>query len=140
MTPPTHNPDTLLSQTRWVRNLALRLVGDPQLADDLATLAGEDIEDLIIVVGLRVHLQVSLSDPAQATRVIVLDAEGERVEIDRIQGNSRREGYDAPILRGRTDVLTVPDSATILVLLRDGEEVGRQELTLVRGEVLQVRF
>ncbi len=36
MTPPTHNPEALLSQTRWVRNLALRLVRDPDLADDLA--------------------------------------------------------------------------------------------------------
>ena len=125
----------------------LRLDGEDILSHEygrneqnLATLAGEGVEDLTIVVGLRVHLQVTLSDPARATQVVVLDAEGECVQINVIQGNSRREGLDASLEAGRTDVLTVPDSAATLVLLLDGEEVARQELNLVRGVVTQVRF
>lgn len=106
----------------------------------LAALAGERIADLEIVVGLRLHLQVTLADPDAADTLEVLDGEGQPIEINVIMGTSRRESRSVGFQDGRTDVLTVGDSAATLRLSKDGREVSRRSVTLVRGEVNQVRL
>jgi protocatechuate 3,4-dioxygenase beta subunit len=98
--------------------------------------AGEGrLEDLEIVVPLRVRLRVELSNPAEADAVAVLDEAGEPIVINVIAANGRREDERMPIVAGRTEVLTVTDSAATLVLLAGNSEVRRVPLALRRGDV-----
>ena len=44
-----------------------------------------------------------------------------------------------PLVEGRSDVLTVPDSAATLVLMSNGAEVRRIPLDLVADQINEIR-
>jgi RNA polymerase sigma-70 factor (ECF subfamily) len=124
----------------------LRIDGDDVVSEDwgrrneggLAALSNGRVEELEVVVRLRVRMQVHLADPAEADAVRVLDADGAAVVINLIQAGSRSEREVFPLVAGRSDVLTVDDSAATLVLEREGQEVRRVPLALQRGELNRV--
>jgi len=124
----------------------LRLDGDEIVSDDwgrhapggIAALSDGKVENLEILARLRVHMQVLLADPAEADAVRVLDAEGAPIPIDVVRAGGRSTSREVALGAGRTEVLTVDDRATTLVLVRQGEEVRRVPLALVRGQVNRV--
>lgn len=106
----------------------------------LGELARGALEELEIVVPLRVHFQVEVADPSLADEVAVLDGDEHEIVINLIQADSRRENEHMPLIDGRSDVLTVTDDAATLVLLRDGQPVARHELQLERGRVNRIQL
>jgi len=106
----------------------------------LAKLAGEDPEEVRIVVHRRAHFRIELADAGEADALAVLDPEGERLEISEFRGSSRGEGWRQAIVDGRSNTLAVSDRAATLVLLKEEAEVRRVPLHLVPGgEVAVVR-
>lgn len=124
----------------------LRIDGEDILSDDwgrrapggLAALSDGRIEELEVVVRRRVHLQVHLTEPAEADALRILDEAGEPITIDLIQAGGRRSMPEMPLVGGRSDVLSVHDGATTLVLVRQGEEVRRATLALQASGVNRV--
>lgn len=121
----------------------LRIGGEDVIADDwgrhveggLAALSDGKIEDLEVVAALRMHLKVELTDPTEADEFGALDEDGNEIVLNLIQATSRMEDVRMPILDGRSEVISATDSARTLVLYKDGVEVRRAPLALVRGEV-----
>jgi RNA polymerase sigma-70 factor (ECF subfamily) len=124
----------------------LRIDGEDVVSDDwgrrteggIAALSDGRVEELNVVVRLRVHMQVHLADPSEADAVRVLTAEGTPIVINLIQAGARREQQVMPLVGGRSEVLTVDDSSATLVLEREGEEVRRVPLALQRGQLNRV--
>jgi RNA polymerase sigma factor (sigma-70 family) len=129
----------------------LRIDGAEIISDDwgrhtpggLAELSDGRIEDLRIEVRVRMRAQVFLSDPDEADRLRVLRRDGSPLRINLVRGDGRREVDEATVERdteggGRTEVLTLDDSAATLVLLRGDEEVRRVTLALQRGVLNRV--
>jgi hypothetical protein len=129
----------------------LRIDGAEIISDDwgrhtpggLAELSDGRIEDLRIEVRVRMRAQVFLSDPDEADRLRVLRRDGSPLRINLVRGDGRREVDEITVERdaeggGRTEVLTLDDSAATLVLLRGDEEVRRVTLALQRGVLNRV--
>ncbi|MEO0652929.1 MAG: carboxypeptidase-like regulatory domain-containing protein, partial [Planctomycetota bacterium] len=95
----------------------------------------DDPLDVVLEVGLRRRFQVHLADPARADALSVLDSDGNPLSISLIMGNSRRDGPRMQIEGGKTGVLTVADTASMLVLYRGQQEVERLPIELGDSDV-----
>src|SRR5262249_30871870 len=98
------------------------------------------MDQLRIVVGLRLHLRVEASAAQPGDRVAVLDEKGAPLMINVFRGRSRNTTEDVELKEGRSDTLAVPDTATTLVLKRGETIVSRTPLALTAGEVNVVRL
>lgn len=96
---------------------------------------GERLTGLEVVVPVRLQLQLTLDDPAEADAVRILDALGQPVTINTFQFDRRRLRAKVPVVDGRSEVLSVTDAAAVAELLRGGEPVRRIPLALLRGEL-----
>jgi RNA polymerase sigma factor (sigma-70 family) len=107
-----------------------------------ATLEGvHDATHLELVASLRLHLQVEISEPRdRADRLKVFDARDRRVLLSVFHGSGAHASFDMPIRDGRSDVISVADTAATLVLYREEEEVARVPLNLSPGEPNLVRY
>ncbi|MFN0008983.1 MAG: hypothetical protein ACKVXR_13860, partial [Planctomycetota bacterium] len=115
--------------------------GDERFKEtQVRALPKDRIEDLEIAVDLRCHLQVELADPSTADSLSVLDAQGRRLIINIIAGNSRHEDERAEIADGRSSPMAVPDSGQTIVLYKNGVEVARKSVTLAPGDLMQVKM
>ena len=100
---------------------------------------GQPVDNLVIQVSLRLHVRFELSDQDLADRVGALNAEGRRINLSIMSGGGV-DSYDrVPLREGRSQVLSVPESVTTLVLFKDGEEVRRISVLLEPGEVNVIR-
>lgn len=89
--------------------------------DGLARLVGGVDDDVRIVVSSRCHVQLQLRKPGEATGFSVLDASGRELNIDHFEANGRTTLDVFPFdEHGHTPVLTVAETATVLVLHKDG--------------------
>jgi len=155
----------LLEQVTWVRQLARNLVRDPHLAEDLAQetltaalaarigaqgLGQEDalpnglqlpeqegqLERLRIELNRRMNVRVELRVDDSADEVEILDTDGIPLMIQVFHSVSERKAMGRiEIVGGVTDIFTVPEYATTLILYRGGKEVGREALAATPGEV-----
>ncbi len=133
---------------RVPQNLAyLRIDGEEILPlewgrseQSLLALIGEDPAEIEIVVPRRCHVKVELIDPARAAEVAFLDSDGEPVDANVMQGNSRRTTERVSFVEGRTPTLAVTDAAVTLVLYLAGEEVHRESIELGSGELNLLRY
>jgi protocatechuate 3,4-dioxygenase beta subunit len=103
-------------------------------------LGKEPKKDLEIVVTVRVHLKVEIADEDLADELAIEDADGKAIVINIIRGNGRDERPRAGLVAGRTETLAVPDTAAVLVLYKQGEEIRRVPLRLAAGEVNLIRL
>ena len=69
----------------------------------------------------------------------MLDDTGESVHIHLNRGDENRADRTLPILRGRSEVLTVTDRVTTVLLEKEGVVVRRIPVTLIGGSVNVVR-
>ncbi|MGE3174169.1 MAG: sigma-70 family RNA polymerase sigma factor [Planctomycetota bacterium] len=102
-----------------------RPIGDPALPR---------LRGLELVATVRVHLQVRLRDPAEATHFAVLDRDGAPMRLQTWKGKPML-GTRAELLEGRSHVLTAPVHGCWLQLLRGDQEVRRVPLILRPGDV-----
>ncbi|HKE01886.1 MAG TPA: sigma-70 family RNA polymerase sigma factor [Planctomycetota bacterium] len=96
-------------------------------------------DDVHVVVSLRCHLQVELANPAEADAFQILDAAGKVVMARLHQGPLTLMRERCPLTAGRSEVLSVDESAKTLVLVRGNAEVRRVAIALKPGERTVVR-
>ena len=106
----------------------------------IETLSGGAVENLLVTVSVRVHVQVELDDPNSADQIQVLDVERQLLPINVFAGNSRRTSRELDLVDGRTPVMVLPDHATTMVFLKNGTEVKTVNLGLIPGEVNRIRW
>jgi hypothetical protein len=115
--------------------------GDTILGASASLEEEADPAHIEIVASLRVHVQVELDEPRdRADGLKVFDADGKHVLLSVFHGRGAHAGFEMPILAGRSDVLSVDESAASLVLTRAGQEVARLPLHLSAGEMNVVRY
>jgi hypothetical protein len=124
-----------------VKDVFVTLDGDAILPHHRA-ITPEDVESSIeLVVTARCHFQVELAEPVdRADSIAVLDAEGERLPLLLLRGDSNESGPTKPLSAGRTPVLAVGETAATLVLLRGKEEVERHPIVLLTKTLNELRF
>jgi hypothetical protein len=83
---------------------------------------------------------VEIADEDLADELAIEDADGKAIVINIIRGNGRDERPRAGLVAGRTETLAVPDTAAVLVLYKQGEEIRRVPLRLAAGEVNLIRL
>lgn len=98
------------------------------------------LDELVLTVSRRLHVQVELSDAGLADHAAVLDAQGQRINVSVFKGQSRDWNPRIPIHEGRTTVFAVPGRAATLVLYLDGEERLRTPLDLTPDGVNVIRL
>ena len=119
----------------------LLVSGDTILFTGVLLSQEHDVEDIVMVVTQRLHLQVELDPPhSRVDQMRVLDADGVPVVLNVMQGEGSFHGPEMPVLDGHSAVITVDDAAATLVLLREGKEVARLPLALAPGEPNVVRY
>jgi hypothetical protein len=110
------------------------------VVDGLLAQTGGAVDDVVVTVRVRMHVQVELADAATADALSVADADGRRVMIDVFEGRSRNTVERLPFADGRTPVFVVPDHAVTITLWRGDQRVQQQPLALVPGDVNRLRF
>lgn len=111
-----------------------RRIGVGKPGGFLDVLTGE-VEHLRIEVDLRIHVRIELDDPELADHVAMLDDAGKNVSINLNRGDENWADRAFPILRGRSEVLTVTDRVTTVLLEKAGVVVRRIPITLIAGSV-----
>lgn len=95
----------------------------------------QDPAALRLMVARLCHFRVELGDPDRADAIEMLNAEGEAMDLVRIEGTSRYSGERQELAAGRSPVLNVLEGARTLVLYKAGAVVGRIAVTLRFGQV-----
>jgi RNA polymerase sigma-70 factor (ECF subfamily) len=97
-------------------------------------------EGLVIRVedqAARCHIQVSLvGDASRADSFALLDGEGEPAQLALRRAGQQIATTSMPLTDGRSPVLGVLEGTYELVLYADGEEIEREWVTVVPGEVV----
>lgn len=107
----------------------------------LEGLVGTDhLTDFDVPVALRTHVRVELTDPARAQTIQFLDAEGEILPINVMEGRGRYTVVAYELVEGRTPTLAMPDTAWTLVFRRGEEEVHRMPVELHPGDINVLRW
>lgn len=131
------------------RDIYLRLGGDLILPLEygrgheggLEGLVGADqLTDFDVPVARRTHVRVELSDPTAAQTIQFLDAEGEVLPINVMEGRGRYTVLAYELVEGRTPTLAMPDSAWTLVFRRGEAEVHRMPVELRPGDINVLRW
>jgi protocatechuate 3,4-dioxygenase beta subunit len=100
---------------------------------------GLPVDNLSIQVSLRLHMRVELDDRDLADEVRALNAEGQTINLSIISGGGI-DSYDrVSLFEGRSEVLSVPESVTTLILYKNGEEVREIPVLLEPGDVNVIR-
>lgn len=100
----------------------------------------EDLEHLEIEVEARCEFRVVLDDPAEADAVACHDEADEIYPLFVRVEDSTISMPAVAILEGRSGVVQIGEGAHTLVLLKDGEEVRRGDVTFVPGGLQEVRI
>ena len=98
-----------------------------------------DLEELELVVPLRLHVQVEGGPEPDFDQVAVLDERGKELALAVFHGTFAFGSARVRLVEGRTETFTVSEAAKTLVLFRGEQEVRRVALALARGEVNVVR-
>jgi protocatechuate 3,4-dioxygenase beta subunit len=103
--------------------------------------AGAALDDLVIEVARKAHVQVDLgTDTQKADAFAVLDEHGKPVELMVSRGNMMWMPERADIVEGKSEPLACTESGRTIVLYKAGKEVLRQPVRLVPGEITTVRL
>ncbi len=112
---------------------------DGTQAGRISLLPAGEVSDLELVLARLCHLQVVLTDPAEATEFRLLDAAGEPLQALHQQANIMWGQERIDLVEGRSQAVRVEEFARELLLYKDGEELRRVPVELVPGELNTVR-
>lgn len=97
-------------------------------------------EELVLVIARTCHLKIELTgSAATATSFSIVDAQGALLDIALTRGNTSSVGKRFGIQAPGTEALSVPETASELVLEGPDGQVVRVALKLVPGELTIVR-
>lgn len=113
---------------------------DRFVSDETSRLPAEHVEELVIQVALRCHVQIALGDPTSADEVEIVDAHGAALELNVYDGDSRETHERFPVREGRSAALAVSDAAAAIVLYKAGVQVARLPVELTPGPLREVKF
>ncbi len=99
-----------------------------------------DIGRLELVVPIRRHFKIELADAERANSFQLLDEDLNAVQVNMIQVNGMSASNRGNLVEGRSQPLSVADSAIWIVLEKDGEEVERERLVFSSEELTTVRL
>jgi len=113
---------------------------DGTSSSSLAEFVGTHPESLEILVERRAHVRLELVDPSGKPEFRLLDEAGKPVEMTVFMGTNRYFFQEVPCVEGRSHVVSTTERARWLVLLRDGKETQRVQVSLVPGETTHVKL
>jgi hypothetical protein len=120
--------------------LSFQLLSPSLLVTEWTPPTDARLDDLVIVVALRCHVQVDLGDRKDfASSFTVLDKDGGPIKTLEYRGTAVWVDEFVPIEDGHSPVVAVTEDAKTLVLSKGGVEVTRLALDLVPGELKVVR-
>lgn len=97
-------------------------------------------EGLRIEVARRCHFQLELPAPYRgADRVTFEDADGQHLQVNRIEAGGMSAWSSVPLTDGKSMVLSVSELASTLVIERGGEELARIPVRLDPVGVTEIR-
>jgi RNA polymerase sigma-70 factor (ECF subfamily) len=107
----------------------------------IGSVSSRKLDDLLITVALRYHMQIELPPERMdlADAVSALDENGKSLDINVFEGNSQMSATNFPLHGGRSPVVVVSEDAKTLVFTKDGKESLRVPLALTPGQVNVVR-
>lgn len=115
--------------------------GDGILPAEREVTHDADVEQFDVVAERCVHLQVEVDgSPERVDSVRVLDANGARMVLRVVRGEEQVAEDFAQVVGGRTQVLSLGEGAREVVLLREGNVVGRVDVVLGREGIHRVRW
>lgn len=125
----------------------LRIDGDSVLPieygrgheEGITAVADQPIDNLRIVVPVRIHFRVELSDANLADQICALDAEGKRLGINQITPNGRTTRRAFDLQGGQSEVLSVSDAVSSFALLKGDETLRTIPFSPRYGEVNVIR-
>ncbi len=127
-------------------DLALLLRGGPAFFPHYFPVSSEGDRDraglteLVLIYQRQMHLEVEVQDSIEADSVGVLDWRGDVRLLSQRTGLSyyRRERW--PLRQGASGVVSVEEGVRWLLLFRGEQEVARQPLSLVPGQIERLSF
>ena len=100
---------------------------------------GADPENLEVRVDARCQFEVRLKAPVdRADSLVLLDEDGQEVDVITLDENTVSLESSAPLVAGRSGVLSTSSAARTLELRKDGVLVERSPISLVPNEILLV--
>jgi RNA polymerase sigma factor (sigma-70 family) len=98
-----------------------------------------DPEHLEVRVEARCQLEVRLKEPVdRADAMALFDEDGEEVDLITLDASTISMNSSAPLVAGRSGVLSTSSSARTLELRKDGRVVEKHPIALVPGEVVLI--
>ncbi len=123
-----------------LRDVYLGYRGENILPGSFEFPAGRHADAHEIVVALRCHFRVELTDPSRRVdRIEMRDESDQTLQINRFEAHGMSAYSFAQLIEGRTETLSVSDEAVTLVLLHGDLEVERQPIALAAEEVTVLR-
>ena len=95
--------------------------------------------EIVVARGCGLRIDVSGSDLVDADEASLEDAAGTSLLIKRVSSEVTYVERRTALTGGRTEVLTVPDNAAMVVFLRQGVEIGRLPVRVGEQEVAVLR-
>jgi RNA polymerase sigma-70 factor (ECF subfamily) len=122
-------------------DLSIMYDSDEILPGDRDISVKDDVSALEIVATARCHFQVELADPVdRADHIVVLDAQGQRLSMLLVRGDSRESSDERNLSAGRSPVLAVGEMAATIVLSRGEVEVERHPVRLLPKTLNTLRY
>ncbi|MEM8710808.1 MAG: hypothetical protein AAGG01_07640, partial [Planctomycetota bacterium] len=110
-----------------------------EFPDDLDS-AELQSEELKVTVERRCHFKVELSEAhADVTQAWFEDDAGKRKQVNKIEAGGMSAYPWVPLVDGESQILSVAESSTTLVLQAQGKEPTRVPIQLLPTEVTYIR-
>jgi hypothetical protein len=125
-----------------VENVSLSVTGKAvaRMRERLELDPSMDLQHLEIQVAARCRFQVVLRNASDADSLMVLDGDGQGLQLQCTIGQRMLDSQLMYFADGRTETIEVDQRARVIVLLLRREEVARIDVRLKSGDVKVVRF
>ncbi len=109
----------------------LRLFGETILPTEFRLPAAESLREYEVEVLRRCHFRIEPGELARSAEFVeFLDAEGQRLQVNKFQANGMSAYPFAFLDEGRSEVMSVSEAAVTAVLRLGEQELGRRDIRL----------
>ncbi|MBK8100787.1 MAG: sigma-70 family RNA polymerase sigma factor [Planctomycetes bacterium] len=139
--PVTTDADGAFALRDIAEGVELFAYGDAILFASVQLEPGAPVDDVVITADRRAHVQIELAAPHdRADSARVLDASDRPMLLRVMRGDTSYTSRVAPLLDGRSQILSVGEGAANVALFRGGREVARLPVALAPGAPTTVRW